>query len=112
MTAEPRPDAYIYYDDEHGKHRMRRRKTRPDAEPLYRHPTPYYLGGTNEAEAILAWLETKNVEVRTPLRYGSRGEFLTGPIIDEDGIEDDQPSNLRQMVLNAIRREKEDGKTA
>ena len=46
----------------------------------------------SDAGRVLDWLERQHVIVRTPLRYGSREDFMASP--DEDG----GPSDLRAKV--------------
>lgn len=53
-------------------------------------------GGEVGDREILDWLERQHVEVRTPLRYGSRANFHVSP------DEDDEPSDLRQRAQAAI----------
>lgn len=43
----------------------------------------------------LEWLEKQVVEVRTPLRYGSRANFIAVPEEHEIG---EWPSNLRSQI--------------
>ncbi len=47
---------------------------------------------------ILDWLSMKVVNVRDPLRYGSRDMFWASPVDDDGWL--DEPSNLREQVIN------------
>ena len=58
---------------------------------------------------ILDWLETKTVNVRTPLLYGSRDWFWASPN-DDDGVKE-KPSNLRAACVSAMREGKNGGAT-
>jgi hypothetical protein len=51
---------------------------------------------------LLDWLEMQLVEVRTPLRYGSKADFLSAPTLADDGGEEDQPSDLRSKIRERL----------
>lgn len=63
---------------------------------------PIVDGAVERDAEILNWLETKSVNVREPLRYGSRDKFWASP---EDDDDDTKPSDLRSQCLAALAQE-------
>lgn len=57
---------------------------------------------------MLDWLATQFVTVRTPLRYGSKENFMGSPD-DNDG--ESVPWDIRKAIKLAMEKDKSDGKT-